>query len=198
MVMNTEINFKNETAKPVTISPINSSVGRWSRFTLKPGEEFRRVSDSNGGSGNYDIEFRVEVNPKGQRNDVLIGRFRADNPWIRPYYIQSLDESVWYGETRDQNDPIIRNKQSFYTQYFKSDSRIETDRGDKGIFGKADKDKMKLFNDIESSGEDIELVEKYYTATANSAFDQELPFAKVVNLGDGRGTKAWNFVVDTF
>jgi hypothetical protein len=198
MAMNTEINFKNQTAKPITVRPIKSSVGRWSSFTLQPGEEFRRVSDSHGGSGNYDVEFSVEVNPKGRKNDVLIGKFRADNPWIRPYYIQSLDEKIWYGETRDQNDPIIRNGQSFYTQYFKSDDRVQTDRGDKGIFGKADKGNMTLFNDIESGGEDIELVDKYYTAEANSAFDRDLPFARVENLGDGRGAKAWNFVVDTF
>jgi hypothetical protein len=198
MAMNTEVNFKNDTAKPITVSPINSSVGRWSRFTLKPGEEFRRVSDSNGGSGNYDIEFSVEVNPKGERNDVLVGKFRADNPWASPYYMESLSEKVWYGRTRDQNDPIIRDKQSFYTQYFKSGTQIQTDRGDKGVFGKADKDKMSFFSDMVARGETVEFIDRYYTEAPNGAFDEEIPFAKVENLGSGRGAKAWNFVVDTF
>ena len=198
MAMNSEINFKNLTGKPITVSPINSSAGRWSTFTLKPGDDFRRVSDSHGGSGNYDIEFSVEVNPKGERNDILVGRFKADNPWASPYYIKSLDEKIWYGASRDDNDPIIRNNQSFYTQYWDSNTRIDTDRGAKGIFGKADKDSMTHFSDVETHGEDIRWVDRYYTGPVNGAFDKEIPFARVENLGDGRGAKAWNFIVDTF
>ena len=197
MTANTEVNFKNNTLKPITVSPVASSVGRWNAFTLQPGEDWRRITDSHGGSGNYDIEFKVEVNPKGPNNDKLIGTFRADNPWYDACYMQSMTKDIWYAKNSDANDPIVRDGKAYYSQYYDSGTRMDIAKGKKRVFGAADVSKMDKYTDQITKESGSRYIDRFYTQIANEAFTPDFPTARVEYLGELRSSKAWNFVVDT-
>ena len=199
MTLDARINFKNLTSKPITIKPIKSSAGRWKAFTLRPGDSVQTIRDSNGGAGNYDIEFSVTVNPKGEKNDELIGKFRANNPFIGNFYLQSLSKEVWYGRSL-KKDPIIQGGKMYTFEYFFDEKKIEPNSlGKKGVFGAINESALKSITTFE--GPTLEVgsdVTRYYSEKENGAFFPEIPFAKVEYLGEANSTKEWNFFIDNF
>ena len=190
MTRPTKIVFKNYTKKPITISPIKSSFGRWDAFTLQP-NQFKSIKDSNGGTGNYDIEWSVKVNPIGIKNDVLTGQFRADNPftfWGLMYeaYVSAQEESksIFFAY-RDENltPPWSYKDNSWvYNNSFASDGTAR--------FGKADVNKLTPMDAYSEPG-------WYYTSDADiyAPFDKTVPFADVSPVADISGAKTWWFVM---
>ena len=186
----TQINIKNNLSNDILISPIKSSVGRQNFMTNIANGATKSIRDSNGGSGNYDLEFSIKVLAPG-KPDELIGEFRADNPWFYPYYVEALTKNIWYSQSRSESDPWIINDKQYLTNY--KDGRQETDKGDKGMYGKADEDKM-----ITRSDSDDPTIEYYYTQAKNGAYDKSIPCIEVENLGVVDGAKTWNFTVQSW
>ncbi len=185
----TQINIKNNLANDILISPINSSVGRPNFLTNISNGVTKSIRDSNGGSGNYDLEFSIKVLTPG-KSDELIGEFRADNPWLTSYYVEALTDGVHYGKS-SENDPLIQNGIKYITIYETGKQR--TDKGDAGLFGKADVLKMELV--IKKDDADPYV---FCTEAKNGAFDKSVPYVEVENLGDLNGAKTWNFTVQSW
>jgi hypothetical protein len=191
--------FRNNSDNQIAVSPINSSKGQWDGFRLAPGG-IDSIINSYGGSGNYDIEFRLRVDKSGKDDDVIIGEFRVDNPWIGDEYASSLTESIWFGESIY---PVKVNGKTFSTQYYKSGTKVLRKQpdpyrfydGDIGIFGSADKKEMVEITRDESKDQYANRVTRYYSESSNAAFDGGLPFIKARNIGDGSGAKSWEFIV---
>ena len=187
----TQINIKNNLANDILISPINSSVGRPNFLTNISNGVTKSIRDSNGGSGNYDLEFSIKVLAPG-KPDELIGEFRADNPWLFSYYVEALTDGVHYGKS-SENDPLLKKdiKDKYRTIYEKNEQR--TDKGDTGLFGKADTSKMEIVQ-VPDSGYGL----LFCTEAKNGAFDKSVPYIEVENLGDLNGAKTWNFTVQSW
>jgi hypothetical protein len=68
-----------------------------------------------------------------------------------------------------------------------------TDKGDAGLFGKADALKMEL---VIKKDDAVPYV--FCTEAKNGAFDKSVPYVEVENLGDLNGAKTWNFTVQSW
>jgi hypothetical protein len=97
MAKDTSVNFINKSDQPVRIK---SADNRFAAFNLSPGEEFR-VTDTITGSGKYDINANILINPLGRNNSDFIGNFKFDNPALTPSFVQSdrfMFSAFIYGE----------------------------------------------------------------------------------------------------
>lgn len=203
MTKSSQVIFQNELNQRVAITPINSSRGQWDGFKLAPGES-DSIINSLGGSGNYDIEFRIRVEEQGKDNDVVIGEFRVDNPWIGDEYTSSLTDDIWFGESYGKN-PRELNGKKYYTQYFSARSKVLREKpgrlndGDSGIFGRVERNDITEITRDESKDQYTNRVTRYYSELPNAAFQQFAPLIQAKNIGDDSGSKTWNFhITDSF
>ena len=201
MAKDTLIRFTNSTGAPLAIKPVNSSIGKFERFSLEPGES-RSLKGSNPGAGNYDLEWDPIVNPRGKVNDLLLGTLRADNPFNKSPYMESLASETWFassGKNFQTSSFDIRAYSSFY------EKRITA--GDESIFyyGDADQSVMvrgkrtvKVSNPDSPGLSSRKELDFLYTAGFLDAMNRDLPIAKISYLGLVDGSYAWSFDVGYF
>ena len=103
MAKPSSVNFINKSDQTVRI---RSADNRFDAFNLAPGEEVRKT-DSVTGSGNYDINADILINPAGPNNSECIGNFKFDNPALKSSNVRSdvfmYQDGPWYRS--DSDDP---------------------------------------------------------------------------------------------
>ena len=192
--MPSEVEFKNRSAEQIKVIPKGMSEKRWEQLTIYPGGGYN-IKDSI--SEGNDIAFGVYARPKGGRVDELIGEFRVDNPPIAAAETWNLSPGHTYKAAQGS---FMNDGKAYKTMYYggktyAARSERYVSLGDyKGIVGKVDPSKA----DYKSAGDarilnDNNQSYTFYTLDTNSAFDKSLPYIEHSYLGEGYGTKAWQF-----
>jgi len=194
MANDTLVRFINSTDQPLTIKPINSSVGRFERFTIDPGSS-KELRGNNPGSNNYDLEWDPIINPKGKENDLQLGSLRADNPWGGNQYIQTLTDNTWFGGGnyyRFKSDGVTKSS-SFY---YKAVASKQVKGEEPYFYGLSNKSIMRKGSIDVHAGKESPIwreVNIYYTSGFLAAMNRETPIAKVSYNGLSGGAYNWEF-----
>ena len=173
----TRVNFVNQSKyDDLVIAPTNSSKGRWKSFTLKPGKA-GQVTDSNGGAGNYDVEFTANFQHQKPKQDVLIGTFSFDNPNAWPSSVRALDRYTAF----QMGYPYQSNGTKYYGMY--SDPKAENWRNlGTGL----------IVGNINTNGLLRGTSSSYYSRMPYTAFIPNQPVANIAFTKDDT-YKEWTF-----
>lgn len=186
MTKNTLVKFVNNTQYTERISPINSSIGRWEAFDLLTGQS-KTISDSHGGSGNYDIEFNATLKNASadKAKDVIVGDFRVDNPWRLAANFKTLNMDIYAAEDISSNPVHTRGRRNtgvYYSPSYWESSMRAYNSGTSNAprtYGRAGF----------KPGQAI-----YYTPLPFKAFDANTPLANVRFAEVDSNAYKWDFV----
>jgi hypothetical protein len=186
--MPTQINFINNTNDAITFAPIYSSISFFDSFVLAPGER-RQFYMKHGGVGNYDFEWSAIIDKAAPEEDVIIGKYRADNPWYGAPYFKSLSDDNFYLKQL-AGDEATYDGITYPAAYWPWE-KVSPEVGERVQFGKINKDGL-ISREIYYSTNKM-----YYSTSSTPSFIPGQPFANVSYLGEGlHDRKTWEFMLE--
>ena len=188
MTKPSQANFENNSARPITIKPLDKSAKSWKQFTLNPKDK-KQVRDYIVGD---DIKFGVYAKPINGTSDALLGEFVVHNPTFSNAGTWNYSPGVAYKASQGLFKIDGKTYKTEYAGDKTSLDKFAMFSSDKGIVGKADTTRFeKKIRNYDASTRTAYYY--YYTTNTNSAFDKSMPYFEHAYLGDGNGAKTWEF-----
>jgi hypothetical protein len=186
--MPTQINFVNNTNDAITFTPIYSSISNFNSFVLTPGERIQKYM-SIPGVDNYDWEWSAFIDKAAPEEDVIIGKFRADNPWYGAPYFESLSDDNFYLKQLS-GDEATYDGITYPAAYWPWE-KVRPKVGERVKFGKINKEGL-VSREIYFSTNKM-----YYSTSSTPSFIPGQQFANVSYLGEGlHDRKTWEFILE--
>ena len=194
--MQSEVEFKNRSAEQIKVIPKGKSQKRWEQLTIYPGGGYN-IKDSIVDAFD-DIQFDVYARPKGGRVDELIGEFGVDNPSLAAAKTWNLSPGYAYKAVQGsftQDGKVYKTMYPANEIYSNNIHRRWMPLSDnQGIIGIVDPTKADYKRqEIGKKAYSYDYAFTYYSLDTNAAFDKSLPYIEHSYLGEGYGTKAWQF-----